>query len=170
MVFSREEWIDRVNEALDSIESRTPFEYACEQLRHAIEHFYKKENIPAITLAGAAQEVLGRIAAERVGQNAIDRSLEWHVQVYKLAGRKDLPTRRKMADSLNWIRNELKHNSKGVNHEVSRFYGKAAIEMIDAALLNVMLIEGRAPSDEILAEYHAECPTWEGIVPNLNDG
>ena len=168
-MFSREEWNERVHEALESSESRTHFEYACEQLRHAIEHFYKKEYIPAITLAGAAQEVLGRIAFERVGQNAIDRSLDWHVRLCKLAGRTDLPTRKRIADSLNGIRNELKHNDKGLDHRVTRYYGTSAIEMIDAALLNVMLVEGhRAPSDAFLAEYHAECPTWDGVIPEPN--
>lgn len=166
--YSADEWKELLDQAWCAEETRTPCEVACEHLRHAIEHFCKREYVPAITLAGAAQEVLGRIAKNRTGQDAIDRSLDWHTEVAKLVGYSYEPelTRKHVADGLNWIRNQLKHNSKGLDEPANISFGKAAVSQIDAAVLNLILIEGhRVPRDPVIAAYHAMSPTWEGGIP-----
>lgn len=146
--------------ALEAEETHTHLEFACDQLRHAIEHFCKEDYVPAISLAGAAQEVLGRIAKNRTGQDAIDRSLEWHKRVYRLMGHQPEPTRKDVADTLNWIRNTLKHNNEGLDQPVRRCFGRAASDLIDSAVLNLILIGGfTAPSDPVIAAYHAKAPT-----------
>lgn len=163
---TREDRRRQLEEAWDLEESRTPYEYACEQLRHAIEHFNLKEYVPAITLAGAAEEVLGKLAKRQTGQSAIERTWQWHVKVFKLVGHSPEPSLKDVRDARNWIRNELKHNDSGQNPTVHRRYGKAASDLIDAALLNIILIEGFAPPrDAIIGKYHAESPVWEGAIP-----
>lgn len=167
------------NAAWESEATYTRFEIALVQLRYAIDHYMQHEYLPAITLANAADGMLGPMARKVFRKNAADmRSKSRSAEVkwvrenltpvppedYKELSSKDI------LKYLNWIPKDLKHNDNGVkDEELTRFYGRAAQELIDAAVLNVILVLGvKAPEDPIIAKYHLEYPTWNGGLPRLS--
>ena len=141
-------------------------EIATEHLRQAIGHYYNRDYVVAITLAGAADEVFGRIAKRTKGENAVDRYLSYRCKILELVGHDTRPTVKEIKADLNWVRNELKHNDAGVDLSLKRYYGSAAIKLIDAALLNVIVLNDfQTPQDPILAHYHKHSLSWKGNLP-----
>jgi len=67
---------------------------ALRQLRRAVQLFNKGDFVCAATLAGAAEEVLGRIARKRTGTNALDGHVHFWSQMADMFG-KTPPDRKK---------------------------------------------------------------------------
>lgn len=88
------------------------------QLRTAIQLYNKENYISAITLAGASEEVLGQIAKDKSGTNALLDDKVWMDQVSNHF-KKPRPAFKKVAHLRNKIKNELKHNDKGENKEIN---------------------------------------------------
>lgn len=81
---------------------------ALEQLHCAIELFLGQRFIPAITLAGAAEEIYGKAATLRGRRNA--QKLVWEfVFLRKPTGK----TEKQVYDACNRVRNGLKHGAQG---------------------------------------------------------
>lgn len=153
-------------EAWEKEEALTKLEIATIQLRSAIEHFMRHDYIPAITLAGAADEILGRLAKKMHGEHAADRYCKQRINEWALVGRTIPMTPKDVLKDLNWVRNDLKHNDQGTDHVLTRFYGQSALKLIDAGLLNLLLVSDfLPPSDAVIAKYHKEFPSWNGAIP-----
>lgn len=152
--------------AWEQEETLTKEEIAVAQLRKAIEHFMVHDYIPAITLAGAAAELLGRQAQAVHGEQAADRYRKQRINEWASLGEEIPFTVNDVFRDLHWVRNDLKHNKTGTNDPLTRQFGRAAMKLIDAAVLNLFLINDfTTPVDEVIAKYHKEYPSWNGAIP-----
>ena len=61
----------------------TKFEVAEKQLAKAIELFCGQEPLPAITLAGAAEEILGKLVKDGGGASAIEEEVKDRCDLYQ---------------------------------------------------------------------------------------
>ena len=113
---------------------------AAHQLDWAIRLFLDhKDYIPAITLAGAAEEILGKA----VGAGAIYETLK-----KKFASQFPLTEKEVSQDHLNKARNWLKHWDGRTNTEtVCLELDKEAIQYIVRALANLATHDGSQPSE-----------------------
>ena len=66
----------------------TKFEVAKIQLVKAIELFCSQEPLPAITLAGAAEEILGKLVKKGGGTNALEEEIKDQCELYQTDGYK----------------------------------------------------------------------------------
>jgi hypothetical protein len=90
---------------------------ALAEIRRAIQLFRKADYVCAATLAGAAEEILGRIAKKRAGHNALDGKeafAEGMAELFSVP----TPDKAKVRAVMNRVRNECKHNDSGDNEWV----------------------------------------------------
>jgi hypothetical protein len=114
------------------------------QLKSALEHFNKKEFIVAITLAAAAEEILGKLSKLVTKTN----SLELESVLFRFT----FPKYNYQIDR-NKIRNELKHLSDGKEDLEYGNFKQTAIIHISGAITNYKLMNGFIPKDEIFVAY-----------------
>jgi len=125
---------------------------ALAQLRRAIQLFEENDFICATTLAGAAEEILGKLAMQRFGTNALDQDVCFWEGMADYFG-KPAPEKKKIIDVLNRTRNELKHNDSGENLYVKADLELEAQSLIDRAISNYLLAYSQAPKDEVINDY-----------------
>jgi len=89
----------------------------------------------ALTLAAAAEEILGQIAKHKSGRNALEDSADYLATVYDWA-KVPRPSRKTLFHRHNRLRNELKHNDKGKNSWVQADYQFEAEEFLLRAVRN----------------------------------
>ena len=114
-----------------------------------------KDAICAVTLAGAAEEILGKLV-ELGGQK---HSLEGFIDTCIALGKNrpgEPSKRREFAEIANYFRNELKHFIEG-SHIV--LTAEAACELIDRAAENLWLLEGR--ETEQVQRYMSWRRSWQ---------
>jgi len=122
------------------------------QLRRAIQLFNQGDFVSSTTLAGAEEEILGKIALKRTGTNALDVDLHFWTQMADFFG-KTKPSKKKVYDVLNKSKNELKHNDSGENKYVETDFEFDALCLIDRAIRNYCLAYNRKPNDRIINKY-----------------
>jgi hypothetical protein len=125
---------------------------AMKQLRMAIQLFNRGDFVCAVTLAGAAEEILGRSAAERAGTTALDGQVAFWTQVAAVFG-KTPPDRKRVVGAHNRLRNELKHNDSGGNEWITADYEFEALDLIDRAVRNYWLAYQAPPEDRVVRRY-----------------
>jgi hypothetical protein len=101
----------------------------------------------ALTLAGAAEEILGRIAAARGHVPVVEDGTEYLGSVYDYIG-KPRPPKKKLIEAHNRIRNALKHNDDGKNVRVAADFLFEAEEMLLRAIKNYFNAFGCLPSSK----------------------
>jgi hypothetical protein len=122
------------------------------QLRRAIQLLREGDLVCCATLAGAAEEILGRIAKARSGTNALEGNVEFLGQVAEHFQR-PRPAAHRVIQRDNQHRNELKHNDDGENRWYAADYEFEAQELIDRAIRNYCLAYGEYPQDRIIRAY-----------------
>ncbi|MCQ8117781.1 hypothetical protein [Methylomonas rosea] len=116
------------------IEQRiTKFEIAERQLLVAIEMFIARNPIPALTLAGAAEEILGKLVKKLGGTNALEEDINDSCELSETVFG-DRGNSKEFADLMNAPRNELKHLMSGEAIEFD--LEEAAINLISRAIIN----------------------------------
>jgi hypothetical protein len=125
---------------------------ALRQLRRAVQLFNQRDFVCATTLAGAAEEVFGRIAQKRTGTTALDGHAHFWSQLAGIVG-KTPPDRKKVAEAHNRLRNQLKHNDSGDNEWVTADFELEAQDLIGRAIGNYCLAYGIPPGDRIINYY-----------------
>jgi hypothetical protein len=129
--------------------SFTKLEIAVTQLRLAIALFLeKREFIAVITLAGAAEEILGKLAAAAGHTPALTKHAEAARGMYAAMWKKD-PGAKVFVDLKNRTRNEVKHLISGAPF-VGDIEAEAA-RMLDRAVENYRSLHPRAAS--FIREY-----------------
>jgi len=114
-------------------------EIATEQIIGAAEHYKKSQFICAITLAGAAEEILGKIALKRTNSNEHDKENSYLKSVYEYFGFAT-PSRKFLSKKINLTNNELKHNDSGENIWVEAdFENEAALLFIKAIKIIIIV-------------------------------
>jgi len=129
---------------------------ALAEIRRAIQLFRKADYVCAATLAGAAEEILGRIAKKRAGHNALDGHGAFAAGMAEWFN-VPAPDRAKVQAVMNRVRNECKHNDSGDNEWVEADFEYEAQELIDRALRNWLFAYGSFPKDRIVAAYYTQC-------------
>lgn len=111
----------------------TKFEVAEKQLAKAIELFRAHEPLPAITLAGAAEEILGKLVKDGGGVNALEEEVKDRCDLYQTVfGHPGDP--KTFAELMNNPRNELKHRMSGNPLELN--LEEEAVNLIQRAIDN----------------------------------
>ena len=113
----------------------------CCQLESAIELFFAEKYVSALTLAGAAEEVLGRLVEFRCNTpNASDRHIGLIQDIGRLFPEDSAETEVSEKDArftLNFARNSVKHwNSESDAYESDLDFKEEAKDMIDRACSN----------------------------------
>ena len=121
-------------------ESISKHELARSQLEVALQFYMQGQEYPAvITLAGAAEEVLGKIAESKGLEPSLKRSVKDLVATAKAAWGFELHEK-DFADLQNFARNALKHFSSG--GDVRLDFEREAAQMLARALENYLLCTG----------------------------
>lgn len=127
----------------------TKLQVATSQLRLAIALFMEeRELISAITLAGAAEEIFGKLAASAGSTPALNRRAEGARQLHVELWGND-PGDKVFIDLKNKTRNELKHISSGLPLAIDLEH--ECIRMLDRAVENYRLLHKRAAT--FVVEY-----------------
>jgi hypothetical protein len=127
-------------------------EIALIQLRRAIQLFNNGDFICSITLAGAAEEILGKLALNRRGYNALDGDLNFFDDLSQMLKKKK-PTKENVFSVLNRVRNELKHHNSDLNKHIEADFEFEAQCLIDRAIRNYWIAYDKPPKDRIINNY-----------------
>jgi hypothetical protein len=131
-------------------------EIARRQIETACELFFSGADFLAVvTLAGAAEEILGTLIRRRDEKAMIDHLCDLNS---KLTGAREFP---EFSQKINWIRNSLKHAKRPNEDELEVKEGEA-ISMLSRAVANyVLFTRGEATPSmvrvyEHLREMHSD--------------
>lgn len=122
---------------------------ALRQLRAAAKHYNSREFVCAITLAGAAEEILGKIARKSKGNNQLDFELQYLKEVYKYMSVKT-PSDKEIRKDINFIKNELKHNESEDNKWIGGNFENEAAVLFIKAVKNYFNSFDEFPKDRII--------------------
>ena len=113
------------------------FEIAERQLLHAIDLYLAGNHLlSAITLAGAAEEILGKLVKRADKSNALEMRTDTLCELYEFLF-KESADRKALRDHNNRARNELKHlNSNKTDLAVELNLDKEAAKLIKRAIQN----------------------------------
>lgn len=105
---------------------------AIRQIKAAARHYNKHDYVCSITLSGAAEEILGRIAKMRTNSNQLEEEVIYLRSINDyLSGQ--VPSDKELIKKINKIKNELKHNESGDNQWVQGdFENEAALLFVKA--------------------------------------
>jgi hypothetical protein len=127
-----------------STRTLTKIDIAVAQLRHAIELFLdERELVAVITLAGAAEEIFGRLAEQAQLTPSLTRSIAESRAIHQHLWGTD-PGEKAFANVKNKTRNELKHLIDGSALQID--LQAEAIRMLNRAVENYRLVHIRAAS------------------------
>lgn len=122
---------------------------ALKQLRAAAKHYNARDYICSITLAGAAEEILGQLAKKRRKTNQLIQEIEYLKGVYNyFTGKK--PTNQELIKKINKIKNELKHNESGNNEWINGDFEYEAAIIFVKAVKNYFDSYDEFPKDRII--------------------
>jgi hypothetical protein len=133
----------------------TKFEVAEKQLATAIELFCAQEPLPAITLAGAAEEILGKLVKDGGGVSALEEEVKDRCDLYQTVfGHSGDP--KVFADLMNNPRNELKHRMSGNPLELN--LEEEAVNLIQRAIDNFQRL--RPGPNAMFQRFEDEAAAW----------
>jgi len=147
--------------ATTPLDSATKRRLAIIQMRRAILLLEDGDFICALTLAGAAEEILGKMVARKGHSTAMEDFSVRDRQLWEWAATREprlrIPTEAAFRRGLNRLRNEFKHNDAGKNARVSGDFEYEAEEMLFRCIRNFVKLYGRPPRDKVIS-------TWSDYV------
>lgn len=121
---------------------------AIKQLKAAARHYNKGDYVCSITLSGAAEEILGRIAKKRTKTNQLESQVIYLRTVYDyLTGQRR--SDEELIQEINKVKNELKHNDSGDNQWVDADFENEADSLFVRAMKNYFNCYNEFPSDKV---------------------
>jgi hypothetical protein len=122
--------------------------------------------ISALTLAGAAEEILGKMVQKKGGSTAFEDWAVYTRSFWDYAAKRaneenyplNIPDDKEVKRRLNATRNELKHNDPGKNVRVHAMFQYEAEEMLLRACKNYLKLYNRLPRNKRLVDW------WENIT------
>jgi hypothetical protein len=133
----------------------TKFEVAKKQLVKAVELFCAQEPLPAITLAGAAEEILGKLVKDGGGTNALEEEVKDRCDLYQTVfGCPGEP--KEFSTLMNNPRNELKHLMSG--NELELNLEEEAVNLIQRAIDNFQKLE--PGPNTVFQRFDDEAAAW----------
>jgi hypothetical protein len=122
---------------------------AIKQIKAAARHYNKQDYVCSITLSGAAEEILGRIAKKRTNTNQLEGEVVFLRSIYDyFSGQK--PPDKELIQKINKVKNELKHNDSGVNLWVDADFENEAALLFLKAVKNYFDCYKEFPNDRIV--------------------
>jgi len=106
----------------------------------------------ALTLAGAAEEILGQIATQKGRSTTVENWAEYLGSFYDWMG-KPRPPRKKLISVHNRVRNALKHNDAGKNTRVRADFRFEAEDMILRAVKNYFEAFDSLPTSKTIRSW-----------------
>lgn len=122
------------------------------QLRRAIQLFNVGDYICALTLAGAANEILGELAKNRQGYNTMDID-KWFWDGISDMFNKNRPSKDKIKQVNNRVKNSLKHHDSDQDTKVEADFEFESQCHIDSAIRNYWIAFDLPPKDRIVNKY-----------------
>lgn len=113
-------------------------EIAEHQLLAALRLWHESDYLSALTLAGAAEEILGKLLRKLGKASALEQIRNEIVVLVKSHSETDSKTEKIVTDLLNQSRNELKHYDG--NAAISFDLRADASEMLERAIFNYQLL------------------------------
>ena len=132
--------------------SVTKIDIALVQLRTSIQLYNKNNFIASITLAGAAEEILGKVTEKQSGVNSLLEDKLWLDQIADWLN-KPRSSLKNIAKSRNRLKNELKHNDAGENVVINEDFRFEAETHIINSIRNYELITGEIPKDRVIRRF-----------------
>jgi len=122
------------------------------QLHRSVDLLDQGDPVCALTLAAAAEEILGQIAKKKSHRTQLENNAIWFDSVADfLKARR--PSRKKFYGASNRLRNEFKHNDCGRNVRVRGDLVFEAEEVIIRAVKNYHHAFGCLPGSKIVREW-----------------
>lgn len=137
---------------MDGIKNTTIMEkrdISVKQIKAAARHYNKGDYICCITLSGAAEEILGKIATKRTQINHFKNDIEFEKSIYEFFTGKTFSDK-EIIKRLNRIKNELKHNDSGQNEWVEGDFENEAARLFVKAVKNYFDCYKEFPNDRIV--------------------
>jgi len=122
------------------------------QLRRAIQLFNSGDYVSSITLAGAANEILGQLAIRNKGYNTLDGDKKFWDNFAELF-KTDKPAKDKIKQVNNRTRNKLKHHDDSEDSLVEADFEFEAQVQIDSAIRNYWIAFDFPVRDRIVNRY-----------------
>ena len=131
------------------------------QLEQAVKLLLTGDPVCALTLAGAAEEILGKmVAAKGLSTTledwvAYERSM-WDYAVPRAAAQGKaitIPNDKELHRRMNHARNEFKHNERGKNSSVAAYYNWEAEDMILRAIKNFYKLFDKPPRSKLVRDW-----------------
>lgn len=120
----------------------TKLEIALRQLQHALFLYKRREElICAVTLAGAAEEILGKLCRERGKTASLDRKLKSTAELHEYIWGEKPQSEKALRSFKNRTRNEFKHLMSGKPIDVN--LENSAADLIARAIENYRLLSGK---------------------------
>jgi hypothetical protein len=112
---------------------------AIKQIKASARHYNKQDYVCSITLSGAAEEILGRIAKKRTNTNQLEGEVIYLRNVYDyFTGQK--PSDKELIQKINTVKNELKHNDNGDNLWVDADFENEAALRPDLSIRKIVFM------------------------------
>jgi len=122
------------------------------QLEQSLRLLEEGDSVSALTLAGAAEEILGRIASRKGYEPRVEYHAAWLGSLYDWA-KKPRPTRKQLVSTINELRNHLKHQDDGRNISVEADFEFGAEDLILRSLFNYFNAFGCYPASKRLRHW-----------------
>lgn len=119
------------------------------QLKGAIILFNTGENICSITLAGAAEEIFGKMAYLKTKGRKGFNTITLESDLYELSFGMN---KGEYIEYRNRIKNELKHLNQSWEVEYENFKDYA-VQLISSAITNYKIFKGELPSPQIIRDF-----------------
>lgn len=133
----------------------TKFQIAERQLTKAIELFCEGDPLPAITLAGAAEEILGKLVKDGGGTTALEVEVKDRADLYRVVfGSAGDP--KEFAGLMNSARNELKHRTSGAAVELN--LEEEAVNLIQRGIDNFQKL--RPAHNPLFRKFEDAAAAW----------
>ncbi len=123
----------------------TAEQMAEQQLLAAIRLWHEHEYVSSITLAGAAEEILGKRLRKKGIESTFDNVKNSILSFTKKLGDDDPATEKIVAELINKTKNELKHYSGEESLEFDLY--QDSIEIIERAITNYHMLMGMVHED-----------------------
>ncbi len=124
---------------LENTPSYTKLEIAEHQLNQAIKLFITQSDyISTITLAGASEEILGKLLSSHNVENSLENLINTCLGFAKIFSIKNLDKKTIISDA-NQYRDALKHIADGSPVSITK---EAAIELLERAIQNFLQLTG----------------------------
>ena len=138
----------------DEIPTYSKFEIALHQLEQSIRFYLDdKDYICAITLAGASEEILGKLVEAEGKENDLTNFINTCVDFSGLINDEKTPKKEFIAMA-NYHRDHLKHIKDGSDVSITEEFAR---RMIDRALSNFWTLTGGKQSEIMKRYYEVRC-------------